>query len=163
MESLTDLNHIAPHLNIASGYDIFIWIELGFDLSMPVQTGIGTKRSSRNRRGYRFHLVCACRRLRCSKGLGCPCSKGCSLVRRPWPRTLLQFRKWLGMRLYSWAPKILRGGRKRCYAWLRTGLKEISKCSAGAAGRFDWKHSATALLQLYEEAIASPKRTSFNR
>jgi hypothetical protein len=26
------------------------------------------------------------------------------------------------------------------------------------ARRFDWKHSAAAVLQLYEEALASPKR-----
>jgi hypothetical protein len=26
------------------------------------------------------------------------------------------------------------------------------------AGRFDWQRSATDLLQLYDEALASPKR-----
>ena len=35
---------------------------------------------------------------------------------------------------------------------------QLSAAAREQAGRFDWKHSATALLQLYEEALASPKR-----
>lgn len=34
----------------------------------------------------------------------------------------------------------------------------LSVAARGQAGRFDWKLSAAALLQLYEEALASPKR-----
>ena len=49
---------------------------------------------------------------------------------------------------------------------LAANKSERNQLSAAAlvqAGRFDWKHSAAALLQLYEEAIASPKRTGFSR
>jgi len=35
----------------------------------------------------------------------------------------------------------------------------LSSSALEQAGRFDWKHSAAALLQLYEEALASPKRS----
>jgi len=35
---------------------------------------------------------------------------------------------------------------------------QLSAAALEQAGRFDWKHSAAALLQLYEEALASPKR-----
>lgn len=44
---------------------------------------------------------------------------------------------------------------------LATNWLERDQLSAAAleqAKRFDWKHSAVALLQLYEEALASPKR-----
>jgi glycosyltransferase involved in cell wall biosynthesis len=34
----------------------------------------------------------------------------------------------------------------------------LSVAARDQAGRFDWKHSAAALLRLYEEALASPKR-----
>lgn len=34
----------------------------------------------------------------------------------------------------------------------------LSVAARGQAGRFDWKSSATSLLQLYEEALAMPKR-----
>jgi glycosyltransferase involved in cell wall biosynthesis len=39
-------------------------------------------------------------------------------------------------------------------------LERDQLCAAALkqAGRFDWKRSAEALLQLYEEALASPKR-----
>jgi glycosyltransferase involved in cell wall biosynthesis len=35
---------------------------------------------------------------------------------------------------------------------------QLSVAAREQAGRFDWKQSAAALLQLYEEALASPKR-----
>ena len=38
---------------------------------------------------------------------------------------------------------------------------QLSNAALVQAGQFDWKLSAAALLQLYEEAIASPKRTDF--
>ena len=44
---------------------------------------------------------------------------------------------------------------------LATNGKERSRLGSAArtqAARFDWKHSAKAMLQLYEEALASPKR-----
>ena len=34
----------------------------------------------------------------------------------------------------------------------------LSAAAREQAGRFDWKRSAASLLQLYEEAVASPKR-----
>lgn len=52
----------------------------------------------------------------------------------------------------GWAQAMLR---------LAVNRKERDQLSAAAleqAGLFDWKHSAAALLQLYEEALASPKR-----
>ncbi|PPD51124.1 MAG: glycosyl transferase family 1 [Methylobacter sp.] len=45
--------------------------------------------------------------------------------------------------------------------WLATNREERDNLSAAAlkqAGRFDWRHSAVALLKLYQEALASPKR-----
>lgn len=35
----------------------------------------------------------------------------------------------------------------------------LSSAALEQAGRFDWKRSAAALLQLYEEALAAPKRS----
>lgn len=52
----------------------------------------------------------------------------------------------------GWAQAMLR---------LSVNREERDQLSAAAleqAGRFDWKHSAASLLQLYEEALASPKR-----
>ncbi len=40
----------------------------------------------------------------------------------------------------------------------RNEQEQLSLASLKQAARFDWKHSAAALLQLYEEALASPKR-----
>lgn len=45
----------------------------------------------------------------------------------------------------------------------RSERDQLSAAALVQAGRFDWKRSAAALLQLYEEAIASPKRTGFSR
>ncbi len=51
--------------------------------------------------------------------------------------------------------------------WVRAMLRlaanrlerdQLSKAALTQAAQFDWKHSATTLLQLYEEAMASPKR-----
>lgn len=53
----------------------------------------------------------------------------------------------------GWAEAMLR---------LATNESERDRLSAAAlvrASQFDWQHSAAALLQLYEEAAASPKRT----
>jgi glycosyltransferase involved in cell wall biosynthesis len=35
---------------------------------------------------------------------------------------------------------------------------ELSSAALEQAGRFDWRRSASSLLQLYEEALAAPKR-----
>lgn len=35
---------------------------------------------------------------------------------------------------------------------------QLSKAALEQVKRFDWKHGAAALLQLYEEALATPKR-----
>ena len=48
-------------------------------------------------------------------------------------------------------------------AMLRLAAKKAERDQLGVAAReqamqFDWKSSATSLLQLYEEALASPKR-----
>jgi len=40
----------------------------------------------------------------------------------------------------------------------RTQRDQLSVSAQVQAGRFDWKHSAASLLQLYEEALAVPKR-----
>lgn len=40
----------------------------------------------------------------------------------------------------------------------REKREQLSVVAREQAGRFDWKRSAAALLQLYEEALASPKR-----
>ena len=40
----------------------------------------------------------------------------------------------------------------------RNERDQLSAASLKQATRFDWKHSAAALLQLYEEALAAPKR-----
>lgn len=45
----------------------------------------------------------------------------------------------------------------------RAERDQLSAAARVQAGRFNWKLSAAALLQLYEEAIASPKRTGFSR
>jgi len=48
----------------------------------------------------------------------------------------------------------------RTMLWLASNKEERHKLSAAAlsqADRFDWKRSATTLLQLYEEALVSPK------
>ena len=39
----------------------------------------------------------------------------------------------------------------------RNGREQLSAASRKQAARFDWKQSAAALLQLYEEALAAPK------
>ena len=52
----------------------------------------------------------------------------------------------------SWAQVML---------WLAREKAERDRLSVASfeqAGRFDWKHSAAAVLQLYEDALASPKR-----
>jgi hypothetical protein len=36
--------------------------------------------------------------------------------------------------------------------------EQLRMVARGQANRLDWKHSAATLLQLYEEASASPKR-----
>ena len=54
----------------------------------------------------------------------------------------------------GWAQTMLR---------LASNQKERDQLTATArdqAARFDWKRSAGELLQLYEEALASPKRRS---
>ncbi|PIV21985.1 MAG: glycosyltransferase family 1 protein [Hydrogenophilales bacterium CG03_land_8_20_14_0_80_62_28] len=53
----------------------------------------------------------------------------------------------------GWAQAMLRLAANR----LERDL--LSSSALEQAGRFDWKHSAAALLQLYEEALASPKRS----
>ena len=40
----------------------------------------------------------------------------------------------------------------------RVERDQLSMASHEQAARFDWKHSAASLLQLYEEAVASPKQ-----
>lgn len=45
----------------------------------------------------------------------------------------------------------------------RSERDRLSAAALVQAGRFDWKLSAAALLQLYEDAIASPKRIGFSR
>lgn len=52
----------------------------------------------------------------------------------------------------GWAQAMLRVSGNRL---LRD---QLSASALEQAGRFDWKHSAEALLKLYEEALASPKR-----
>jgi glycosyltransferase involved in cell wall biosynthesis len=52
----------------------------------------------------------------------------------------------------GWAQAMLR------LAGNRLERDQISAAALKQAGRFDWKRSAEALLQLYEEALASPKR-----
>ena len=51
-----------------------------------------------------------------------------------------------------WAQAMLR------LAVNREERDQLSVAARDQAGRFDWKHSAAALLRLYEEALASPKR-----
>lgn len=52
----------------------------------------------------------------------------------------------------GWAQAMLR------VAGNRLERDQLSAAALEQAGRFDWKHSAVALLQLYEEALASPMR-----
>ena len=52
----------------------------------------------------------------------------------------------------GWAQAMLR------LAANRLERDQLSSVALQQAGRFDWKRSAAALLQLYEEALASPKR-----
>lgn len=52
----------------------------------------------------------------------------------------------------GWAQAMLR------LASNRLERNQLSAAALEQAGRFDWKRSAAALLQLYEEALASPKR-----
>jgi glycosyltransferase involved in cell wall biosynthesis len=52
----------------------------------------------------------------------------------------------------GWAQVMLR------LAGNRLERDQLSAAALKQAGRFDWKRSAEALLQLYEEALASPKR-----
>lgn len=52
----------------------------------------------------------------------------------------------------GWAQAMLR------LAANRQERDQLSAAALEQAGRFDWKRSAAALLQLYEEALASPKR-----
>ncbi len=52
----------------------------------------------------------------------------------------------------GWAQAMLR------LAENREERDQLSAAALDQAARFDWKHSAAALLQLYEEALASPKR-----
>ena len=52
----------------------------------------------------------------------------------------------------SWVQAMLR------LASNRFERDQLSAAALEQAVRFDWKHSAAALLQLYEEALASPKR-----
>ena len=52
----------------------------------------------------------------------------------------------------GWAQAMLR------LAANRLERDQLSEAALEQAGRFDWKLSAAALLQLYEEALASPKR-----
>lgn len=52
----------------------------------------------------------------------------------------------------GWAQALLR------LAANRLERDQLSEAALEQAGRFDWKHNAEALLQLYEEALASPKR-----
>ncbi|MDD2658781.1 MAG: glycosyltransferase family 1 protein [Methylococcales bacterium] len=52
----------------------------------------------------------------------------------------------------SWAQAMLR------LAASKLERDQLSTAALEQAGRFDWKHSAAALLQLYEEALATPKR-----
>jgi len=40
----------------------------------------------------------------------------------------------------------------------RTQRDQLSAAARVQAGRFDWKYSAASLMQLYEEALAAPKR-----
>ncbi len=52
----------------------------------------------------------------------------------------------------GWAQAMLR------LAANRAERDQLSAVAREQAGRFDWKRSAASLLQLYEEALASPKR-----
>lgn len=52
----------------------------------------------------------------------------------------------------GWAQAMLR------LAGSRSERDRLSAAALEQAGRFDWKHSTAALLELYEEALASPKR-----
>jgi glycosyltransferase involved in cell wall biosynthesis len=52
----------------------------------------------------------------------------------------------------SWAQAMLR------LAGSRGEREQLSAAALEQSGRFDWKQSAMALLQLYEEALVSPKR-----
>ncbi|MHB1141704.1 MAG: glycosyltransferase family 4 protein [Sulfuricaulis sp.] len=52
----------------------------------------------------------------------------------------------------GWAQAMLR------LAANRVERDQLSAAAREQAGQFDWKHSAASLLQLYEEALASPKR-----
>lgn len=52
----------------------------------------------------------------------------------------------------GWAQAMLR------LAANRLERDQLSAVALEQAGRFDWKRSAEALLQLYEEALVSPKR-----
>lgn len=52
----------------------------------------------------------------------------------------------------GWAQAMLR------LAANRVKRDQLSAAAREQAGRFDWKRSAASLLQLYEEALASPKR-----
>lgn len=52
----------------------------------------------------------------------------------------------------GWAQAMLR------LAGSRSERDRLSAAALEQAGRFDWKHSTAALLQLYEEALVSPKR-----
>jgi glycosyltransferase involved in cell wall biosynthesis len=54
-------------------------------------------------------------------------------------------------------------GWARAMLRLASNREERDKLSTAAmsqARRFDWKDSAASLLQLYEEAVASPKRST---
>ena len=52
----------------------------------------------------------------------------------------------------GWAQEMLR------LSVNRLKRDQLSTAAQVQAGKFDWKHSAGALLKLYEEALASPKR-----
>jgi glycosyltransferase involved in cell wall biosynthesis len=52
----------------------------------------------------------------------------------------------------AWAQTMLR------LAATRNERDQLSERARAQASRFDWKSSATALLQLYEDAMAAPKR-----
>jgi glycosyltransferase involved in cell wall biosynthesis len=56
------------------------------------------------------------------------------------------------MDIESWTQAMLR------IAANRNERDALSLAAVEQAGRFDWRRSATALLQLYDEALASPKR-----
>ena len=52
----------------------------------------------------------------------------------------------------AWAQAMLR------LAANREARDQLSASALTQAGRFDWKHSAVSLLELYGEAMAAPKR-----